>query len=191
MSGSISCGVTTPFSWVLVHTRFCLSPLRVYFPVLCKFWHLYGGVTVTSSRRLMPYRSLLHPEPLPLQSPLLTHTSTGDTQTEFCFSLVGVSGSWCTQGLFEPSDLLWWAWGLILNVISPLLLSCWGFSFALDMGYLFGGIQHSPVDDCSVASCSFGVLTGEDECMSFYFAILKAKPLCLYTHTHIYTCCCC
>ena len=134
MSGSISCGVTTPFSWVLVHTRFCLSPLRVYFPVLCKFWHLYGGVTVTSSRRLMPYRSLLHPEPLPLQSPLLTHTSTGDTQTEFCFSLVGVSGSWCTQGLFEPSDLLWWAWGLILNVISPLLPSCWGFSFALECG---------------------------------------------------------
>ena len=44
MSGSVSCGVTTPFSWVLVHTRFCLSPPRVYFPVLCKFWHLYGGV---------------------------------------------------------------------------------------------------------------------------------------------------
>ena len=25
-------------------TRFCLCPLRVYFPVLCKFWKLYGGV---------------------------------------------------------------------------------------------------------------------------------------------------
>ena len=43
-SGSVSCGVTAPFSWVLVHTRLCLSPPRVYFPVLCKFWHLYGGV---------------------------------------------------------------------------------------------------------------------------------------------------
>ena len=33
-SGSVSCGVTAPFSWVLVHTRFCLSPkvwLGVYF----------------------------------------------------------------------------------------------------------------------------------------------------------------
>jgi len=29
MSGSVSCGVTAPFSWVLVHTRFCLCPPRV------------------------------------------------------------------------------------------------------------------------------------------------------------------
>ena len=32
MSGSVSCGVTAPFSWVLVHTRFCLCPPRVCFP---------------------------------------------------------------------------------------------------------------------------------------------------------------
>ena len=31
-SGSVSCGVTAPFSWVLVHTRFYLCPPRVYFP---------------------------------------------------------------------------------------------------------------------------------------------------------------
>ena len=43
-SGSVSCGVTAPFSWVLVHTNFCLCPPRVCFPVLCKFWWLYGGV---------------------------------------------------------------------------------------------------------------------------------------------------
>ena len=30
--GSIYFGVTTPFSWVLVCTRFCLCPLRVCFP---------------------------------------------------------------------------------------------------------------------------------------------------------------
>ena len=28
-SGSVSCGVITPFPWVLVHTRFCLRPPRV------------------------------------------------------------------------------------------------------------------------------------------------------------------
>ena len=33
-SGSVSCGVTALFSWVLVHTRFCLCPLRV-FPQSC------------------------------------------------------------------------------------------------------------------------------------------------------------
>ena len=43
-SGSVSCGVTAPFSWVLVCTRFCLCPPRVFSPVLCKFWRLYGGV---------------------------------------------------------------------------------------------------------------------------------------------------
>ena len=31
-SGSASFGVTAPFSWVLVHTRFCLCPPSVCFP---------------------------------------------------------------------------------------------------------------------------------------------------------------
>ena len=31
-SGSVSCGITAPCSWVLVHTSFCLCPPRVYFP---------------------------------------------------------------------------------------------------------------------------------------------------------------
>ena len=44
MSASASCGVTAPFSWVLVHTRFCLCPPRVCFLVLCKFRHFSGGV---------------------------------------------------------------------------------------------------------------------------------------------------
>ena len=32
---------------------------------------------------------------------------------------------------------VWWVWSLILNVISPLLLSCWGFYFALGRVFLF------------------------------------------------------
>ena len=36
--------------------------------------------------------------------------------------------------MFEPSERLWWVWGLILNVILPLLPTCWGFSFALGCG---------------------------------------------------------
>ena len=31
-SGSVFCGITAPFSWVLVHTTFCLCPPRVCFP---------------------------------------------------------------------------------------------------------------------------------------------------------------
>ena len=44
--------------------------------------------------------------------------------------------SWCMQGLFESFEHLWRVWGLILNVISPLLPSCWGFFFALGHRYL-------------------------------------------------------
>ena len=65
-SGSVSCGVTTPFSCVLVHTRFCLC-LRVCFPVLCNFWRVSGGKWRPLPRGLMPHPGLLHPEPLPLQ----------------------------------------------------------------------------------------------------------------------------
>ena len=48
---SVSYEVTAPFSWVLVPRRFCSCPRRVYFPVLCKFWQLYGGLMATSSKR--------------------------------------------------------------------------------------------------------------------------------------------
>ena len=83
----------------------------------------------------MLYPGLLHPEPCPCGRPLLTRTSTGDTQT-----LKGRSGSVSvgSPGVhkvwFEPSERLWWVWGLILNVILPLLPSCCGFSFARGHG---------------------------------------------------------
>ena len=88
-------------------------------------------------------------------------------------SLLLFPGSWCAQGFFESSERLWWVRGLILNAISPLLPSYWGFSFALGHGVsFFGGIQHSPVDGCSAASCNFGVLTRGDEGTSFHSTIL-------------------
>ena len=117
----------------------------------------------------MQQPGLLHPEPLPLRRPPLTHTSAGNTQT-----LKGRSGSVSAGSpgahkvLLELSRHLWPVRGWMLNAILPLLLSCWGFSFAPGCGVsFFGGIQHSPVDGCSAASCNFGVLAGEDEYMSF------------------------
>ena len=56
---------------------------------------------------------------------------------------------------FEPSEHLWQILGLILNMVSPLLPSCWGVSFARGYGVsFFGGIEHSPANDCSAASCN-------------------------------------
>ena len=151
MSGPVSFGVTALFSWVLVHTRFCLCPPRVCFPSpLAALWWVNGDLL---------QEGLCHTHVYCTQSPcspLLTHTSLGDTQTQFCLSVCGISGSWCTRGLFEPSEHLWRVCGLILlscwswctrglfepserlwRVCGLILLSCWGFSFTLGSGVIF------------------------------------------------------
>ena len=100
----------------------------------------------------------------------LKHSKVGVTQ-----SLVGSLGPGVHKVLFEPSKCLWRVWGLILNMILPLLPSCWGFSFTLGCGVsFFAGIQYSPFNGCSAAGCNFGVLAGEDEHVSFNSAILEA-----------------
>ena len=126
----------------------------------------------------MPHSGLLYTEPLPLWQATADLSSTGDTQT-----LKGRSGSVSLgspgvhKALFEPSKCLWQVWGLILNAILPLLLSWWGLSFAPGHGVSFlGVIQHPPVNGCSAVSCNFGILRGEDECMSFYSATLWSSP---------------
>ena len=77
-------------------------------PVLCTFWQLYGGVNGDLLQEGLCHTQVCCTQsPYPCSSPLLTHNSTGDTQTQFCLSLCGVSGFWCTQDLFEPSECLW------------------------------------------------------------------------------------
>ena len=94
-------------------------------PVLCKFWQLNGGVNGDLLQEgLCLSQVYCTQSPCPCDSPLMTCISAEDTQTQFCLSLCGVTGSWCAQGLFELSELLWRVWGLILNAILPLLPSC-------------------------------------------------------------------
>ena len=134
-------------------------------PVLCKFWQLYEGVNGDLLQQGLCHTQVYCTQsPCPCSSLLLTHTSAEDSQTQFWFSLCGVSGSCVHKVCLRPPSVSGRSWGLILNVISPLLPSCWGFSFALGHGVsFFGGTQHSPVDGCSAVSCNFGVLAGEDE----------------------------
>ena len=66
----------------------------------------------------------------------MTCTATQDTQTQFCLSVCGVPGSWCPQGLFEPSERLWQGQGLILNVNHPSYHLTGAFPLPLDMGCL-------------------------------------------------------
>ena len=83
-SGSVSCGVTAPFSWVLVQTRFCLCPTRVYFLVLCKFWQLCGGDNGDLLQEGLCHTQVCCTQsPCPFSSPLVTCTSSEDTQIQF------------------------------------------------------------------------------------------------------------
>ena len=68
---------------------------------------------------------------MPLQE-TLKHSRAGLDQ-----SLVGSLHPGVHKVLFEPSEHLWWVLSLILNAKSPLLPSCWGFSFALGHGVSF------------------------------------------------------
>ena len=55
-------------------------------------------------------------------------------------SLMGSLGPGAHKVLFELSEHFWQVCSLILNTISPLLLSCWGFSFAVGcwVSFLWG-----------------------------------------------------
>ena len=101
-------------------------------PVLCKLWGLYGGVNGD-----LLQEGLYHTQVYCTQSPCPCKVHCWpphEMLKQFCHSLCGVSVSWCTQRLLESPEHLWQVWALILNTISPLLLSCWGFSFALGHG---------------------------------------------------------
>ena len=89
-SRSVSCGVTAPFSWFLVHTTFCLCPPSVYFPVLCKFWQLCGGINGDILQEGLCHTQVCCTQsPWPCSSLLLTHTSIEHAQTVLSQSLQG------------------------------------------------------------------------------------------------------
>ena len=111
-SGSVFCGVTAPSSRVLVHTTFCLCSPIVYSPILCKFWQLFGGFNVH-----LPQEGLCKPaasshtqvcctqSPCPCGSPLLTRTSTGDSNRDLGQSLWCLWVLVCTRFCLSPSSI--------------------------------------------------------------------------------------
>ena len=105
---SISCGVTAPFSWILLGTRFCLCPPRVYFPVLYKFWRLYDEVNDNLLQEGLCHTQVCCTQsPCPCGRPLLTHApqegvkhnavsvsvgSLGPGAHKVCLSPLNISG---------------------------------------------------------------------------------------------------
>ena len=62
-------------------------------PVLCKFWWPYGGANSNLLQEGLYHTQVCCTQsPCPCSRPLLTHTSSGDTQRQFCSSLCGISG---------------------------------------------------------------------------------------------------
>ena len=110
--------------------KFLFVPSKNLFPQSC----ISSGISVVwlmaafSKRAYAIPKSIASRVPAPAAVHCWPITSSWDTQTQFYLSLCGVSGFWCAQCLFEPSEGLWPVWGLILNTILPLLPSCWGFS---------------------------------------------------------------
>ena len=85
---SLSCGVTAPFSWVLVCTRFCLCPSSICFPSPSKFCQLCGGANGNLLQEGLCHTQVCCTQsPCPCSRPLSTYTFAGDTQTQFCLCL--------------------------------------------------------------------------------------------------------
>ena len=150
-SGSVSGEVIAPFSWVLLHTRFWVFffPSENLFPQYCvSSGNSMVQLMVTSSKRAYatprfaapraPAPGSGHCWSIPRQK-TYKHTKAGLAWslwgllvcTRFIMSSPSVSGETETNR-DKPC-----AQGLILNVISHLRPSCWGFSFALGGGISF------------------------------------------------------
>ena len=84
-----------------MHKVLLCSP-RVYFPVLCTFWYLYGGVNGD-----LLQEGLFHTQVGCTQSPSLRQT-TADPDLRRRRSNTVLSQPLCEQALFEPSEHLWW-----------------------------------------------------------------------------------
>ena len=89
----------SPGSWCAQGSVCALQ--ESYFPSFELVLQLYSGVNHDLLQEGLCHTQVCCTQsPCLCVSPLLTHTSTGDAQTQFCLSLCGVSGSWCAQGFF-------------------------------------------------------------------------------------------
>ena len=121
--GSVSCGVTAPFLWVFVHTRFCLCPSRLesHFPQSC-------GSPIIKSHRTSKSDSLEIPSPL-------SDPQAGKPDMGFrMFTTVGeLLWYYCSPVCGSPS---WWVWDLILLWLHPSCHLVAASSLSLDVGHL-------------------------------------------------------
>ena len=165
-TGSVSCGVTAPLLWVLVHAKFHLCPPRLESLFSLVLWKSYNQI-------LLAHKARFPGDSQSLCIPRLGSLRWGWKLSQECENFFGIIvllsvdhppggyGIWFDRDCTPPTILL----GLLL------CLWTWGISS-------FGEFQHPPANGCSTAYCNFGALLfgGEDECTSFYSAVF---------HTHL------
>ena len=83
---------------------------------------------------------------------LSTSTAAGELLQYYCSPVCG-----------SPTQQVWDLLLLYLYSSFHLVVAS---SLSLDVGYLFWGGQHPPVNGCSTASCHFCALTGDDIILS-------------------------
>ena len=163
--GSVSCGITAPFLWVLVHTRFCLCPPRqesLFPPTL---WKYYNQIPLAFKVGFPEDSQSL------CQVPRLGSLMSGSKHSQKWENFFGTIGLQFVSP--PPSGCgIWFYCDCASPTISVQLLLCrWTW------GIFFGRFQDPPVDGCSIASCDFGALAVGDEHISFYSSILNQKSL--------------
>ena len=129
-SFSVSCRATDPCLWVLLWTRFCLDPPRVESLFSSALWKSCNQIPLAFkvSQTLWGFLvSLLDPQAgkpyLNLHNRnMWTFTMVREPLWFIFLQFVGRLPSGC---------VIWF------DHDCALLLSCWGFFFSLDMGYLF------------------------------------------------------
>ena len=88
--------------------KFLFVPSKSLFPQSCvSSGGSMVGLMATSSKGAYAI-----PRPAAPRAPVLQQSTADpdlhERHSQFWLSLCGVSGSWCVQGLFEPSKCLWW-----------------------------------------------------------------------------------
>ena len=93
--------VLSPESWC---TQSFVCALQEFVSsTLCKFWQLDGWVNGDLLQESLCHTQVYYTQsPCPCSSPLLTHTSTGDTQTQFY--LILLNALCCVLSLVKKDD---------------------------------------------------------------------------------------
>ena len=152
-SGSVSWGITVPFSWVLACARFCSCPPRVqslFPPVL---WKYCNQIPLAFKVRFPGESQSLCGIP---RLGSLMWGSEPSQQWENFFGIIVLQFVGCPLGGYGI-----WFYRDCTPTMSLQFLLVFGSRVSF-----FNRFQHPPVNVCSTAGCDFGALAGGDEHMS-------------------------